>query len=249
MPIADHVFALAAALREAATPERAEHEKAYLKSDLTFFGASIPATRATARAFKRANPTMPPAERRALVAALWDTPVHELRGVGVALLELWVNELDPDADLPLVEACLRAAGTWAHVDWLAIKVAGPLLARRPDRVAVLDRWAADPDFWIRRSALLAELDALKAGGGDWATFERLASGMVGEREFFIRKAIGWVLREVSKQRPDLSYAFLERHARAASGLTMREGAKYLSPAQREALAQRRTSGSGRPTGA
>ncbi|MNS61074.1 DNA alkylation repair enzyme [compost metagenome] len=174
--------------------------------------------------------------------------MHELRGVGVALLELSVKQLDPDADLPLVESCLRAAGTWAHVDWLAIKVAGPLLARRPDRVAVLDRWAADPDFWMRRSALLAELDALKDGAGDWDTFERLASGMITEREFFIRKAIGWVLREVSKKRPALTYAFLEKHAATASGLTMREGAKYLSPEQREALAQRRAGGPERPTG-
>lgn len=249
MPTADHVFALAAALRAEATPERAIHEKAYLKSDLTFFGASIPVTRATAKAFKRAHPTLDPAELRALVAALWDTPVHELRGVGVALLELSVRQLDPEAELPLVEACLRAAGTWAHVDWLAVKVAGPLLARRADRVAVLDRWAGDPDFWMRRSALLAELDALKDGGGDWETFERLASGMVGEREFFIRKAIGWVLREVSKNRPALTYAFLARHAATAAGLTMREGAKYLSPAERETLDRLRTSGPRRPRGA
>lgn len=249
MPTLDHVFALDAALRAEATPERAAHEKAYLKSDLTFLGASIPVTRQVAKSFKRAHPAMAPAERRALVAALWDTPVHELRGVGVALLELSVKQLDPESDLPLVESCLRAAGTWAHVDWLAIKVAGPLLARRADRVAVLERWAADADFWMRRSALLAGLDALKDGAGDWATFERLASGMITEREFFIRKAIGWVLREVSKKRPALTYAFLERHAATASGLTLREGAKYLSPEQRDALACRRAGGSEGPTGA
>ncbi len=235
MPTRNHVFALDAALRAEATPERAVHEKAYLKSDLTFLGASIPVTRQTARAFKRAHSAMTPAERRALVAALWDTPVHELRGVGVALMELSVKQLDPDADLPLVESCLRAAGTWAHVDWLAIKVAGPLLARRADRVAVLDRWAADADFWMRRSALLAELDALKDGGGDWETFERLASGMITEREFFIRKAIGWVLREVSKKNPAPVAAFLCAHRADVSGLTMREGAKYLPAKDRKAL--------------
>jgi 3-methyladenine DNA glycosylase AlkD len=59
--------------------------------------------------------------------------------------------------------------------------------------------------------------------------------MLGEREFFIRKAIGWVLREVGKRRPDLVFEFLRQHRDAVSGLTLREGAKYLPPAQRRAL--------------
>jgi 3-methyladenine DNA glycosylase AlkD len=59
--------------------------------------------------------------------------------------------------------------------------------------------------------------------------------MLGEREFFIRKAIGWVLREVGKRRPELTFEFLREHRDAVSGLTLREGAKYLLPAQRRAL--------------
>jgi 3-methyladenine DNA glycosylase AlkD len=59
--------------------------------------------------------------------------------------------------------------------------------------------------------------------------------MLGEREFFIRKAIGWVLREVSKKRPKLAYEFLREHRDEVSGLTLSEGAKYLPPAQRRAL--------------
>jgi 3-methyladenine DNA glycosylase AlkD len=63
--------------------------------------------------------------------------------------------------------------------------------------------------------------------------------MVGEKEFFIRKAIGWVLRDVSKKRPELAYAFLANHIHEVSGLTLREGAKYLSEAQREELQKSR----------
>ena len=59
--------------------------------------------------------------------------------------------------------------------------------------------------------------------------------MLDEREFFIRKAIGWVLREVSKKRPALTYAFLREHRRRVSNLSLQEGAKYLSPTEREAL--------------
>jgi 3-methyladenine DNA glycosylase AlkD len=59
--------------------------------------------------------------------------------------------------------------------------------------------------------------------------------MLGEREFFIRKAIGWVLREVSKKRPELVFEFLRDHREEVSGLTLSEGAKYLPAARRRAL--------------
>jgi len=66
--------------------------------------------------------------------------------------------------------------------------------------------------------------------------------MVDEREFFIRKAIGWVLRDVSRKRPELAFAFLAEHIDRVSGLTLREGAKYLTAAQREALGLGRSGG-------
>ena len=64
---------------------------------------------------------------------------------------------------------------------------------------------------------------------------RYADAMLDEREFFIRKAIGWVLRETSKRRPREVYDWLLPRARRASGVTMREATKYLSPEQRDAL--------------
>ena len=80
---------------------------------------------------------------------------------------------------------------------------------------------------MRRTALLAQLRALRHGGGDFALFAEIAAPMLEEREFFIRKAIGWVLREVSKKRPELVRDFLAEHGARASGLTRREASKYL----------------------
>ena len=82
---------------------------------------------------------------------------------------------------------------------------------------------------MRRTALLAQLDELRAGRGDFDLFARLAVPMLGEREFFIRKAIGWVLRDTSRKRPALTFAFLQAHRDAMSGLTLREGARRLPP--------------------
>jgi 3-methyladenine DNA glycosylase AlkD len=75
--------------------------------------------------------------------------------------------------------------------------------------------------------MLALLPALRRGGGDCARFSRYAHSMLGQREFFIRKAIGWVLREVSKKRPQLVRDWLRPRRARLSGVTLREAVKYL----------------------
>jgi 3-methyladenine DNA glycosylase AlkD len=85
--------------------------------------------------------------------------------------------------------------------------------------------------------MLALLPALRRGGGEWERFAGYADGMLEEREFFIRKSIGWVLREVSKNRPQLVYEWLLPRALRTSGVTWREAVKYLSAEQNAALAR------------
>jgi 3-methyladenine DNA glycosylase AlkD len=99
---------------------------------------------------------------------------------------------------------------------------------------VLDRWAADDDFWLRRAALLAWLRPLR-DGAPLDRFLTYADRMLDEREFFIRKAIGWVLREVGKRRPDEVSHWLAPRTHRASGVTMREATKRLPVAERERL--------------
>ena len=138
-----------------------------------------------------------------------------------------------------VERLIREAKTWALVDGLAPSIAGRLVERHAELAATLDRWAADEDFWVRRSALLALLLPLRRGEGDFERFGRYADAMLEEREFFIRKAIGWVLRETSKKRPDLVYEWFLPRAARASGVTTREVVKYLPEEQRAEILSRR----------
>jgi len=228
------VTSVDAELRAAGSKDRAAREKSYLKSTLTHYGAPMPAIRSIAKAVRRRLPDLDHDDLTALVALLWSEPVHERRMLAVALLELHAASLRP-ADLSLLEGFLRESGTWALVDGLAASVVGPLVERSPETGPVLDRWAADPDFWIRRSALLALLPGLRRGAGDLGRFCRYADSMLGEQEFFIRKAIGWVLRETAKKRPEMVFDWLRPRARRASGVTLREAVKPMSAAQREAI--------------
>lgn len=229
------------ALRARAVPERAERERAYLKSDLEHYGVSMPAIRSVARDIRGRWPDMDHQDLIALVETLWAAPVHERRMVAVELLDAYGHLLDR-ADLPLLERLLRESRTWALVDGLAPSVVGPIVDRDPVAADVLDRWATDDDFWLRRAALLALLIPLRRGAGDFDRFGRYADALLDERELFIRKAIGWVLRDTGRKRPDLVYEWLLPRAARASGVTLREAIKPLSDAQRQAIQAARSAG-------
>jgi alkylated DNA nucleotide flippase Atl1/3-methyladenine DNA glycosylase AlkD len=226
------VASIEAALRPLGTRRRAAGAKAYLKSEHAFLGVDTPTLRRQARAWLRSQPRLPARQLLALAKALWQRPVHELRSFAIEILGLGgaarlAGGREARQALDLCEWMLRRAGSWAYVDAIAIQLAGPLVEDHPELAARLDRWSADPDFWLRRSSLLALLLPLRRGGGDWDRFVRYADGMIEEREFFIRKAIGWVLREVGKRRPKLVRAFLTPRLDRISGLTRREAVKYL----------------------
>lgn len=224
--------AIEAALRALGDPERAEGAKRYLRSELAFFGCTNADVRRVVReALKASRP-----ERDALVAlaaALWDRGVFELRLAAVVALTREVKKLS-EADVGLVERFLREARTWALVDPLSTDVMGPLVERL-GLGATLDRWAEDADFWIRRASMLSLLRPLRAGAGDWDRFTRYADAMLDEKELFIRKAIGWILRDVGRKRPALVDAFIAPRTHRASGVTMREAIKVLPETRAAAL--------------
>jgi 3-methyladenine DNA glycosylase AlkD len=221
-------------LRSHAAPGRAEKERAYLKSALEHYGVSLPAIRGVAKRVRTAHPALDHEGLLAVVHGLWEVPVHERRVTASILLGLYGDRLEA-ADMKTLESLLRQSKTWALIDILAASVVGPLVERDPRAADVLDRWAADGDFWIRRSALLALLLALRRGEGDFERFSRYADPLLEDKEFFVRKAIGWVLRDTARRRPDLVFDWLLPRAVRASGVTVREAIKPMTAVQREAI--------------
>jgi 3-methyladenine DNA glycosylase AlkD len=209
-------------------------EQRYLKSALRFVGANVPTVRRITKAFGRAHPDLTRVAALALVEALWAEPVHERRLLAVFLLQRYSAVLTAE-DISPVERLLREAKTWALVDGLAESIAGALLERYPEVGVTLDRWSTDGDFWLRRASLLATLPGVKRDEAAFERFAGYADAMLGEREFFIRKAIGWVLRETGKRRPEQVFAWLAPRTDRASGVTVREAIKYLPPERGEAL--------------
>jgi 3-methyladenine DNA glycosylase AlkD len=224
---------LEARLRAIGTPKRAIGEKAYLKSDLDFTGTLVSQTRAEVKRLA-SELALDHDQLVELATALWSKPVFERRLAAIMFLQRFPRFVSA-ADLPFLERIVRESRTWALVDYVAVDVLGRLVESDPDGVSpIMEAWATDDDFWVRRASLLAELRPIRRGA-DPDRFLRRAEPMLEEREFFIRKAIGWVLRETGRRRPDAVAAWVAARTHRASGVTMREAVKYLPPDDRERL--------------
>jgi Predicted DNA alkylation repair enzyme len=153
------------ALLPQADSERAGQAKRYLKSDLDFLGVSVPAIRSAVRDVARTHRELDRDGALAWARALWREPVHERRTAAIEVLRWYTRRLLA-SDLALVEAWVREAHGWAYVDPLAGDIAGPIALVHPDAWPLIDAWATDDDFWVRRSALLT---LLPGSGGEAST--------------------------------------------------------------------------------
>lgn len=231
-----------AELRAQGDPARAQSEKSYLKSEFVHIGVTVPALRKVAVSTVKGKPTRE--EVLSLARLLWDVtdegrPVHEARMAAIDVLVKRAALLEPP-DMGVAEALIRDSASWVYVDHLAEKVVGGLVVRYPDLAAALDAWVADPYMWIRRTAVLALLPGARTGDPDLERISRYGDALLGEREFFIRKALGWVLRELSKKDPSWVVKWVEPRLGAISGVTLREAVRRL-PAEEAARLRGRPS--------
>jgi hypothetical protein len=182
---------------------------------MEYYGASVGAVRGTVRDALRRHAGLTRDEITALSSELWEVPVYERRLAAVVLLQSKVGLLT-NSDLTRIEGFVREAHLPTLVDPLAVDVVGPLLdglagQARMRAGAVLDRWAGDPDIWLRRAALLAPLRALRTGDGDWDGFVRRARTVADlpstPDSSPDREAITAVLEAVAERRPELRLSF------------------------------------------
>jgi 3-methyladenine DNA glycosylase AlkD len=235
---ADATAEIRSRLKAVGNPARAISEANYLKSTIHHFGASVPAVRQVAKQWLREHPGTIHDDVVAVCNGLWAEPVHEMRLATVELVLARPKLLGP-ADLPWLEQLLRECGTWALLDALASDGVGRIVRDQPAAAATLDRWLTDDDFWIRRSAVLALRPSLRVGT-QTDRFLRYADTLLPEREFFIRKAIGWVAREEGSRNPDVISDWVRENMSGMNMVTLREAVKYL-PDGHELLAEYRQS--------
>lgn len=215
-------------------PARAKNEKAYLKSPYKFFGVTVPFIDKMAKGFMRENKDASKEFIFKLAAALWASEYHQEKSLAIRILGMYPRYLDIES-MPVLESMIDESTGWDHVDAIANHLVDAALRNDKAAYKYLKKWGRSENFWLRRASLISQILLFREGKGDKELFFKLAESMAGEKEFFIRKAIGWTLREMSKADPDSAFEFLMKIKSAASNLTLREGSKRLGQKQRDAV--------------
>jgi 3-methyladenine DNA glycosylase AlkD len=213
------VSAVTAALEPLADPVQAQGMAAYMKHQFRYLGIATPARRKACAELVRGFGGDPVAAAK----ALWKLDEREYQYVAVDLLRRHSKRLD-GSDLPALEALVQSKSWWDCVDAL-VPTMGEIVYRERDLVARMDELIEAEDFWLRRVAILHQL-AWKDETDDKRLF-RYCLRCAGEKEFFIRKAIGWALRQYARTAPDKVRRFVDQHGGKLSGLSVREATKHL----------------------
>jgi 3-methyladenine DNA glycosylase AlkD len=215
-------------LRAAADPQRAPQMQAYMKSTMPYLGVRVPEVRRLTRAAAAQQPFVDHADLAATVRLMWDEAGYrEERYAATALCDTAsARAVRSAALLGLYQALIVSGAWWDHVDELAHRV-GELLAGWPDEVRpVVGRWITDPDRWLRRAAILCQLGAKDRT--DLGLLTAAIEANCAEPDFFLRKAIGWALRQHARLDPAWVRGYVDALGDRLSGLSRREATKHLT---------------------
>jgi 3-methyladenine DNA glycosylase AlkD len=221
----DLVDAARRELALAANPAKAGDMQRYMKSPKPFRGVAKPERAQLAKAVFAAHPLASAADWVAAVLELWrDASYREERYLAIDLTGAYPRWQSTDL-LPLYDELIVTGAWWDFVDEIASRRIGPIL--RADHVAVaaiMRTWSRDPDRWRRRTSIICQLGSKAATDTD--LLADCVEPNIADPDFFLRKGIGWALREYAKIDPGWVHAFVADHP-DLSPLSRREALKHL----------------------
>jgi 3-methyladenine DNA glycosylase AlkD len=216
------------ALAEVADPTKAPQMQAYMKSAMPYRGVSSPVLKSLCRDAFKAHPLANAAEWQRVVLALWrKAAFREERYAAVLLTQARAyREFQTFSSLPMLEEMIVTGAWWDFVDTLAGRNLGDILRTDARRMKpLMRRWARDPDMWKRRSAILCQLGFKR--DTDLKLLYDCIEPNLSHKDFFIRKAIGWALRQYAWTDPKEIRRYVKANTDRLSPLSVREALKNI----------------------
>tara|TARA_B100000508_G_scaffold140085_1_gene139927 strand:- start:7261 stop:7926 length:666 start_codon:yes stop_codon:yes gene_type:complete len=190
-------------------PEVAKQQSAYLKDQFSFYGLKSPERRSIQKSFLIKKNLPGKSEAFEIIAELWEMPERELHYFAMELLLKYHKEYSKE-DIGFFEKLIISNSWWDSIDVIAPKILGSFFLKFPElRESAVDRWIKSGNIWLQRSAVLFQLKYKEKMDKELLT--SIIDRLKNEKEFFIRKAIGWVLREASKRDPDWVLEFVDSY--------------------------------------
>lgn len=220
--------ALREELRRAGDPDRAVQQQAYMKSTLPYYGVRLPEVRQIVRNVLRGHPLSTEHELTSVVQELWDGSTHreEWYAALAILMTPAHRKFRSPRLLPLYEHLIVTGAWWDVVDDIASHAVREQLLMHHDQVGPhVRRWATDKDLWCRRTALVCQVGVKE--GTDTKLLAYVIEPNLADPNFFIRKGIGWALRDYSKTDAAWVRRFVEAHRSDLSPLSLKEATQYI----------------------
>lgn len=210
---------------EAADPARATSMAAYMRDQFPFLGVPGPAQKLLAREVLAGLPKPAEADLREVALGCWALPEREYQYFACGWLRRHARVCSAGF-LDTARYLIMTKSWWDTVDALAAHLVGPLVARhRAALLSTMDDWVAGDELWLIRTAILHQLTYQEDTDAD--RLFRYCADRAGHPDFFIRKAIGWALREYAKTDPRAVHDFVKEHRAGLSGLSVREALKNI----------------------
>lgn len=203
--------------------ENAFHMEKYMRNKFLFLGIKTPLRKELMREFFKESQIKKIEFQPHFVRELWELDEREYQYAAMDYLHASLKKLHKN-DLPLMEKLITTKSWWDTVDMLAQKQVGKIAKDFPEVIPeTIEKWNVSDNLWLRRSAILFQLK-YKVETDEDLLYRYIINNSESE-DFFIQKAIGWVLREYSKTNPQSVREFIANHK--LSKLSVREGSKYL----------------------
>ncbi|MFX1481617.1 MAG: DNA alkylation repair protein [Promethearchaeota archaeon] len=215
-------------LQESSNPYRKEKIAEYLKtSTLNFIGVELPEIHRIVKAhIKSLNLQQLPE----LMKYLWEIETFETRLAAIDVMKVYAKKGPVSDAIGIADDWIGEADTWGLVDPLCSPCIGSLIIRSPEAEETIRSWGGSKNVWRRRASVLPFLHlALKTQYRPEYRDKILeaVTPHISDEEFFVGKAAGWVLRELSKREPEALRSYFEKNREMMTALVYREGSRKL----------------------
>jgi 3-methyladenine DNA glycosylase AlkD len=204
--------------------DKAAGARAYMRDQFPFYGIPSPMQKTIARAVTSGLRDPTESELARLAAVCWRKPEREWQYFGCGYLRRHVRGRTP-APLSKVQPLIVSKSWWDTIDSLASHTVGTLVREHPVLVTTMDEWVRSENFWLARTAILHQLGSKNVT--DAGRLFDYCLLRASDGEFFVRKAIGWALREYSKTDEAAVRGFVAENADRLAPLSRKEALKWL----------------------
>lgn len=205
----------------------AQANKSYFKSHYDFYGVSKKQINDLGKKIKRQWKDTTLNELEIVLSELQSSMFHEEKTLAIVLATNFITLFESKHVGSIFFNWIAQSQTWDHVDEISICLVGEFVYRNPILFNDLFQWSKHSYLWIQRASLISYLPSIRRKSSNLTILKNICSSLVEEEDFFIRKAIGWVLRELSEKEPDETINILRSISQKASKLTIREATRKL----------------------